>query len=65
MKRFTPFGALVIFAMIGLLTDKFGLWFALGIVAFIVVGVAQQRRERAAGKRDPAAGDDDGITPPG
>jgi hypothetical protein len=45
MKRFTPFGVLLIFGLIGLLTKNFGLWFAFGIVAFIVVGVMQNRRE--------------------
>lgn len=45
MKRLTPFGVLLIFGLIGLLTKDFGLWFAFGIVAFIVVGVMQNRRE--------------------
>ncbi|MGQ3043280.1 MAG: hypothetical protein ACT6R7_14345 [Brevundimonas aurantiaca] len=43
MKKLTPFGVLLIFGLIGLLTDKFGLWFAFGLVAFIVVGVMQNR----------------------
>ncbi len=46
MKRLTPFGVLLIFGLIGLLTGKFGLWFAFGLVAFIVVGVMQSRREQ-------------------
>ena len=46
MKALSPFAALVIFAMIGLLTGRFGLWFPLGIVAFIAVSVAQARRRR-------------------
>jgi hypothetical protein len=45
MKRLTPFGALLICAAIGLLTHKFGLWFPIGIVAFIIVSVAQNRRQ--------------------
>jgi hypothetical protein len=45
MKRLTPFGVLLIFGLIGLLTKNFGLWFAFGIVAFVVVGVMQNRRE--------------------
>jgi hypothetical protein len=47
MKRLTPFGVLLIFGLIGLLTKNFGLWFAFGIVAFIVVGVMQNRRPGA------------------
>lgn len=43
MKRFTPFGALLLCGIIGLLTGKFGLWLPLGILAFIVVAVAQSR----------------------
>ena len=46
MKKLTPFGVLLIFGLIGLLTKDFGLWFAFGIVAFIAVGVMQNRRER-------------------
>lgn len=44
MKNLTPFAVLVIFGCIGLLTGKFGLWFPLGFVAAIIVGVAQKRR---------------------
>lgn len=47
MKWLTPLGALVICAVIGLLTDRFGLWFPLGMVAAIVVGVVQSRRAKA------------------
>ncbi|NBB64716.1 hypothetical protein GVN18_36275 [Pseudomonas sp. ODNR1LW] len=43
MKKLSPFGVLLIFGLIGLLTGKFGLWFAFGLVAFIVVGVMQNR----------------------
>lgn len=43
MKRLTPFGVLLIFGLIGLLTGKFGLWFAFGLVAFIAVSVMQNR----------------------
>ncbi|OGN51892.1 MAG: hypothetical protein A2352_01530 [Caulobacterales bacterium RIFOXYB1_FULL_67_16] len=50
MKRLTPFGVLLIFGLIGLLTGKFGLWFAFGLVAFILVGVMQNR---GAGKTPP------------
>ena len=56
MKRLTPFGVLLIFGLIGLLTGKFGLWFAFGLVAFIAVGVAQNRR---GGSKTPAEGDDE------
>ncbi|OYW92060.1 MAG: hypothetical protein B7Z13_10955 [Caulobacterales bacterium 32-67-6] len=45
MKKLTPFGVLLIFGLIGLLTKNFGLWFAFGLVAFIAVGVAQSRRK--------------------
>jgi len=45
MRRLTPFGVLLVFGLIGLLTKNFGLWFAFGIVAFVVVGVMQNRRE--------------------
>ena len=44
MKTLTPFGVLLIFSIIGLLTHKFGLWFPLGVVAFIVTAVIQNRR---------------------
>lgn len=53
MKRLTPFAVLVIFGLFGLLTGDFGLWFPLGLVAAIVVGVVQDRRAKAA-----AAGQD-------
>lgn len=43
MKRLTPFGVLLIFGLIGLLTGKFGLWFAFGLVACIAVSVVQNR----------------------
>ncbi|MDQ1192037.1 hypothetical protein QE419_000803 [Brevundimonas vesicularis] len=43
MKRLTPFGVLLIFGLIGLLTGKFGLWFAFGLVACIAVSVMQNR----------------------
>lgn len=43
MKKLTPFAVLVIFGFIGLLTHKFGLWFAFGIVAALAVGLAQNR----------------------
>ncbi|MCG2662148.1 hypothetical protein [Brevundimonas sp.] len=54
MKKLTPFGVLLIFGLIGLLTKDFGLWFAFGLVAFIAVGVAQNRR---GGSKTPPAGD--------
>ena len=57
MKRFTPFGVLIVFGFIGLLTGKFGLWFPVGIVAAIIVGVVQGQRAKAAAK---AEGDDQG-----
>jgi len=47
MKHITPLGALLICAMIGLLTGKFGLWFPIGIVAFIAVHLAQEKRRRS------------------
>ena len=50
----TPFGVLLIFSVIGLLTHKFGLWFPLGVVAFIVTAVIQNRRSAT-----PPAGDDE------
>ena len=56
MKKLTPFGVLLIFGLIGLLTKDFGLWFAFGLVAFIAVGVAQNRR---GGSKPPAEGDDE------
>lgn len=58
MKRLTPLAALVIFGLIGLLTGKFGLWFPLGLVAAIVVGVIQDRRAKAVAAREksPAEG---------
>lgn len=56
MKRFTPFGVLLVFGMIGLLTGEFGLWFPLGIVGAIVVGVVQSRRAKTAAARDEGAG---------
>ncbi len=52
MKRLTPFAVLVIFGLIGLLTGDFGLWFPMGLVAAIVVGVVQDRRAKAAAARD-------------
>ncbi|MBB3871995.1 MAG: hypothetical protein KYX67_10915 [Brevundimonas sp.] len=55
MKKLTPFGVLLIFGLIGLLTKNFGLWFAFGLVAFIAVGVAQNRR---GGSKTPAEGDE-------
>ncbi|NKJ44318.1 MULTISPECIES: hypothetical protein [unclassified Novosphingobium] len=44
MAKLTPFGALLVCAVIGLLTHKFGLWFPIGIVAFLVVSVIQNRQ---------------------
>ena len=52
MKRLTPFGVLLIFGLIGLLTGKFGLWFAFGIVAAIIVGVVQSKAAKSAPKPD-------------
>lgn len=54
MKKLTPFGVLLIFGLIGLLTKNFGLWFAFGLVAFIAVGVAQNRPK---GPKPPAEKD--------
>ncbi len=47
MKHLTPLGALLICAMIGLLTGKFGLWLPFGIVAFLAVHIAQDRKRRS------------------
>ncbi|GAW41276.1 hypothetical protein SH203_01680 [Brevundimonas sp. SH203] len=47
MKKLTPFAVLAIFGFIGLLTHKFGLWFAFGIVAALAVGGVQHRRDAA------------------
>lgn len=44
MKRLSPFAVLVIFGLIGLLTGKFGLWFPLGLLAAVVVAIAQNAR---------------------
>ncbi|WP_440978784.1 hypothetical protein ACQHGV_15005 [Sphingomonas pseudosanguinis] len=44
MKNLSPFGALLIFGFIGLLTGKFGLWFPLGLLAAVVLAVAQNGR---------------------
>ncbi len=44
MKNLSPFGALLIFGFIGLLTGKFGLWFPLGLLAAVVIAVAQNGR---------------------
>lgn len=44
MKRLTPFAVLLIFGLIGLLTGKFGLWFPLGLLAAVVVAIAQNAR---------------------
>ncbi|GHC94375.1 hypothetical protein [Novosphingobium pokkalii] len=44
MSKLSPFGALLVCSAIGLLTHKFGLWFPIGIVAFLVVSVMQNRR---------------------
>lgn len=57
MKRLTPFGVLLIFGLIGLLTGKFGLWFAFGLVAFIAVSVMQNR---SAAKTPPGDADSQG-----
>lgn len=46
MKRLTPFGVLLIFGLIGLLSGKFGLWFAFGLVACTAVSVMQNRGRR-------------------
>ena len=58
MKRLTPLAVLVIFGLIGLLTGDFGLWFPLGVVAAIIVGVVQDRRAKAAAAKaeSPAEG---------
>lgn len=55
MRRFTPFGVLVLFGFVGVVTGKFGLWFPIGIVAAILVGVAQARSAKPA----PSAPDED------
>lgn len=57
MKRLTPFGVLLIFGLIGLLTGKFGLWFAFGLVACIAVSVMQNR---SAAKTPPGDSDSQG-----
>lgn len=44
MKNLSPFGALLIFGFIGLLTGKFGLWFPLGLLAAVVIAIAQNGR---------------------
>jgi len=46
MKSLTPLGALLICSAIGLLTHKFGLWFPLGILAFVVISIAQNKLGR-------------------
>ena len=53
MKRLTPFGVLLIFGLIGLLTGKFGLWFAFGLVACIAVSVMQNRGAAKTPPEDP------------
>jgi hypothetical protein len=45
MKRYSPFAILLTFGAIGLLTGKFGLWFPLGLLACVVVAVAQNARQ--------------------
>ncbi|WP_299172819.1 hypothetical protein [uncultured Brevundimonas sp.] len=62
MKKLTPFGVLLIFGLIGLLTKNFGLWFAFGVVAFIVVGVMQNRREGPKPPAEQASEPKDGET---
>lgn len=57
MKRLTPFGVLLVFGLIGLLTGKFGLWFAFGLVACIAVSVMQNR---GAAKTPPGDADSQG-----
>ncbi len=41
MKKLTPFGVVLVFGLIGLLTGKFGLWFPLGLGAAVIVAVTQ------------------------
>lgn len=53
MKRLTPFGVLLIFGLVGLLTGKFGLWFAFGLVACIAVSVMQNRGAAKTPPGDP------------
>ena len=54
MKRFTPFGVLALFGLIGLLTGEFGLWFPMGLLAAIIVGAAQAKRAKAPPVEDQA-----------
>ena len=44
MNKLSPFGVLLIFGFIGLLTGKFGLWFPLGLLAAVVVAITQNAK---------------------
>lgn len=44
MTKFTPVGALILFWFIGIIAGNPGLWFPLGFVAMIGVGLLQKRR---------------------